>query len=419
MRSHPVLVASFLCAAVASASAADLVVGGGSPYATIDAAMASARPGDRILVMPGSYPAFQFNKGVHVHGMGNDPGDVVVARVDYHVSDPSIGYDSTLSNMTLQASTATPGYLAVTGNELPPGVLVLDGMIIKGGVFLGGGAADGFSLLLANSRVEPSAGQGFLGSTMSVGGPKNTVEIVDSSIDGADADPDTGLPAYSALRLAGGTRARLSNARIHGGDGKLGGTGAFVSGADAVVDGTFPQPVTLRIDGDSTIVGGSAAGVGTAGDGVDVSGSIDLGDALVLGGAGTLPGTPFVDAQPVDLPVEPYLSVSPKMLDASGATFVQTDDLVTFSMETPAASTALVLGFALDQPTAKFFTLSPVPLLVFVPGNVASLLVPLSPFAADVPGVMLYAEGLTRDATGLMHVSQTATVRVDFLATHP
>lgn len=422
MIAHPLHVVAACAVLTTGVLAGDLIVdaGGSSGYATINAAMAAAAPGDRILVLPGSYPAFQFSKGVHVHGMGDSPADVVVARVDYHVSLPTVGYDTSLTNMTLQTAGAAAGHLAITGNELPPGVFVGDGLIVHGGVYLAGGGDDGFAFLLSNSSVETSAGQGFLGSAVHVGGPKNTVEIVNSTIRGWDSDPDIGLPAGIGLRILGGTRARISNTRVHGGNGALGGSVVLESGAHAVVDGLWPQPVTLRVDGHSLITGGAGAGGGSGGHAVDVSGEVAVGVVSVWGGAGSPAGWAWADSLPATLPFDIHLAVTPHMADGSSPAFVETGDSVTFTLGTPAATSAILFAFDLGIPSAsKFFTLSSTPVLVVSFGNTAGMIIPESPLMDAIPAVMLYAQGLARDGFGVLHLSQTTALRADLLPSPP
>src|SRR5262245_45870285 len=127
--SRAVLPLAFAAVVLArSAHAADWIVdatGAQSSFTTIDPAMVQSTPGDRILVLPGSYPAVHFSRGVEVIGMGDEPGDVVVARVDFHVNIPNDDFDAVLSNLRVCGSGAADS-ISISGNELSAGTFLID-----------------------------------------------------------------------------------------------------------------------------------------------------------------------------------------------------------------------------------------------------------------------------------------------------
>ncbi len=390
-------------------SAADLVVdaSGGGDHLTVAAAMAQAQPNDRILVRPGQYPAYQHFVAVDVIGVGADPSQVTIDRVDYHVSIPVLDYDTLISNVTI-GSASPADAIAISGNELPPGTLHLDGVVVDGGVYLGGGAT-GFSLLVTNSRIENQAGEGFFGAAVDVGGANNFVEVRNSRIVGADADPLH--PASDALRLKAGTTLRLVNAEIVGGDGVA--VAGLEDGGDAVVRGFSPGAVSIRIDGGSSIAGGAAAVGGAGGNGVDVAGSIDLGAASVTGGAGTPNGDAYADAGPTAMPVDLHLALTPVLEDASGAVGLTNGESFALSMTTPSATTAIVLSFDIDLPPPSIFLSVDLPASLWIPGNSVPLTIPhTTPIVGE--GLELYAQGFTLDtSSGAVLLSDAASVRLD------
>src|SRR5688572_17272543 len=161
-----------------------------SPLVDLTQAMALAVPGDRIFVLPGSYPAFHFSRGVEVVGLGSDPSQVTIARVDFHPTAPATGFDAGLSNLTV-CGAASQDSTSISGNELAEGTLTLQGVVTCGGVYLRGGGR--FYLLVADSRVEPLAGAGFQGAAFDFGG--GIADFVDTRIAGAGASVQAGTPA--------------------------------------------------------------------------------------------------------------------------------------------------------------------------------------------------------------------------------
>jgi hypothetical protein len=203
--------------------------------------------------------------------------------------------------------------------------------------------------------------------------------------------------------------ARIDASIVSGGDGAP--AAGFEAGADAVT-AAAPGTVDLRIDGGSQITGGDGSG-GPGGSGVAIPGTIELGLAAVLGGAGTPPGVPFAIAQPAGLAGSLHLDVTPALLYAETDVCVTSGDPVGFSMPTPAATSAIVVNFTVQLPESDFFFAVVPAQAAIIPGSSLSTVIPSVPgFAYE--GFMVYAQGVYFDpATGLWSVTNTASLRVD------
>lgn len=393
---------SMLCAAVglvltaAPASAADLLVdaSGSGAFTTIQQAMLVAQPGDRILVLPGSYPPFHFARGVSVIGMGDDPGDVLIGRCDLHVTVPVTGYDAKLVNVML-GDGAPENVLALSGNESPPGTFTTSGVRIQGGVFLGGGA-DGFHVHLQNTSVSAGPGQGFLGAAVHLGGtPGFSAELVGVDIQAWDATPS--LAAGIGLRLAGGMRARLVASEVRGGSGS---GHAPSAGAAALVSWTPLGPVDLRVDGNTLVQGGSGASGGAGGAGIALSGSLELGTAQVLGGDGAPAGPAFSGVTPVALAAAGYLELVPQPSGAAQSSALWTGDEVHLQVATPGDLAAIVVSIDIGAPPSATEVVPIGAPLFVVFDNALSAFVPPGGGSVDMPGVFAYAQAFSRPLGG-------------------
>jgi hypothetical protein len=386
------------------ALAADWIVSkNGGDFQTIGQAMAAASPNDRILVMPGAYPAFQFTVAVDVIGLGATPSAVTIDRVDYHVSIPVNDYDTLLSNVTVGSDDARDG-IAISGNELPPGTFHIDGVIVDGAIFLAS-QDSGFYLLMTNSRVSNQPGEGFLDAAFYFGGSNCYLDIRNSTIAGSNGT--SGHKAYSGLRLVAGTNGRLSNAVVLGGVGSA----AFPEGATALIRGSSPGTVELRLDGGTKITGGGGFASGAGGHGVDVSGTIWAGQVQTAGGNGTPPGLAYADAQPTTLGVDLHLALSPVLENAAGRSFLIPGDAFSLDMATPGANTAIAVGFDLGVPSGGLFLPVSLPNALLVMGNSVQVEIPPLP-AGAANGIEVYAQGLTNVSGGLQ-LSETASIRID------
>jgi hypothetical protein len=391
------------------AAAADLVVdaaGVASPYTTIEAAMVASSPGDRILVLPGAYPAFHFSRGVAVIGLGAAPGDVQIARVDYHVNVPPFGYETLLSNVSI-CGTGAADSISISGNELTHGTLTLHGVVTCGGVFLHGDA--GFSLFAADSDVSPGPGDGFRGAAVGFAG--GTLDVVGTRIAGWDASLADGVSAGIGLRVGAGVAVTLTGGEVTGGDGVLEDE-VFGAGADGIAAGLGSSPIHLTAAGGASIRGGDGAAPGPGGDGVALTGTLAVGDAVVAGGVGTPPGVPFGLDPAVDLGYDPELSVSPATPFAGGPIAVHPGALVTATLDASLPGPAAI-GFAaaLDPPAAPIPTLLAGPVSLVFAYEVAFV-------APDAGGALLglqaYAQGFFVDpATGAVRTTNPVTLRMD------
>lgn len=382
-----------------------------SIYTNISQAMAVSAPGDRILVLPGQYPTFQFTHGVRVLGMGDDPSDVVVARVAYHPSIPNIGYETVLSNMTLESSDPLD-VIVLGGNELAPGSLVLEGVHIRGGVFLRGGQA-GFYCLMSNCLVDPPPGYGVNGEACFIGGPGNFFEIRNSRIAGWNADPSIFMPAGIGLRIGGGTEMRIVNSRISGGSGAIGASGIFANGANAV-QSQSPGLVELLLTGGSLIHGGDAAPGGSGGHGVALAGTIDVEGAIVTGGAGSPAGQAYSLAQPqTSTALGAFLDSSPEKVDASGDVAVRSGETLSLSIPSNGQFSVIAINVAVRLPSGTFVPLvTENALLEF--SDSFSVVVPNVPPGIEFPGLFVFAQGAVLDATtNQLLPTNTVALRID------
>ncbi|MBK6941745.1 MAG: hypothetical protein IPH13_16335 [Planctomycetes bacterium] len=380
------------------AFATDWVVdatGAGSSFTTLNQAMVAASPGDRILVHPGSYPAFQMFKGVTVLGLGPSPDAVKIARCDYHPLQPLVNYDSALMNLAL-GSAADEDSIALTGNELALGTLTLDSVVVDGAVFLRGGST-GFYLQMSNCSVVAQPGEGFAGEAMWFGGIGNRLDVHDSRIVGWDCPEST--PAVGAgvgLRLAPGTQARLTDSVVAGGSG----LGAGVAGATGLVGSTG----TLELLGSTSVHGGNASLTANGGAGVDFAGSLRTGASIdVAGGSGASTGPAYASGMPSALPVDPSITVVPDRDIASGPFAVASGETLGFSTATAAGSTVLLIGFGVDCPppsAAVFLPLSPAPMLL-VGGNALFATVPAST-VGPLFGIEVFAQAATASPEGVL-----------------
>ena len=378
-------------------------------YTTIDQAMSQASPGDRILVYPGTYPSFQFDRGVEVVGLGQTPEDVKIESIAYHVSIPAVSYDSLISNVTLESPNPLQTLL-LSGNELPPGVLVLDSVNIRGGVFLRGGQ-QGFYLLAYNCRFEPAAGHGFSGEACYLGGPGNFIELHSSVVRGWNADPSVGAPAGAALRIASGSTIRINGSRIIGGEAKAGGRLYEVAG-EAIIGAGLGQ-VDLQLDGGSVVQGGK--GYLAGGDAISLQATIAVADATVKGGRGHPDGLDYSQNQPIAAPLGVSLEATPQRRYGQNQVAVHPDDVIAFSLGTAAKLPVMIVSHNLDLPATNLFLSIETPTIMGVYfSNSVSTSVPAIPGLIK-PGFMLYAQGAWwNSVTGKLEVSGTEAIRIDF-----
>lgn len=275
-------------------------------FPTVTAAMLVAAPRDRILVAPGVYPAFQFERGVEVIGLGARPEDVTIARVDFHVSIPNQNYDAVLSNLTVCGSSPLDA-ISISGNELARGTFLIDGVHTCGGVFLAG--EPDLQLIVQNSKFEPAPGGGFLGAAFDFGG--GMAELVNVSIVGWDAH--LAIAAGHGLRVSEEATLRATACSIVGGTGTTVEGSGLAHGGDGITSAPWPNPVTLELAGGTTVRGGDGAGTaGAGGAGASVNGtplSLTVGFAAVQGGLGHPAGVAWSLDAPISLGFDPTLAL--------------------------------------------------------------------------------------------------------------
>jgi hypothetical protein len=105
-RAARVLALPILLLAAPKAFAADLFVGPGQPFTTVQAAVDAASPGDRVFVAPGIYQAFTVDKPIEVRGAG--PGQTritnIIVDTRVQVTDIQAGRVATLAGMSISHS---------------------------------------------------------------------------------------------------------------------------------------------------------------------------------------------------------------------------------------------------------------------------------------------------------------------------
>ncbi|MFN0241394.1 MAG: hypothetical protein ACKVWV_00720 [Planctomycetota bacterium] len=405
----------FAAAFTGGAQATDWIVdatGATSVYTRIDQAMALVTPGDRILVKPGAYPPFQFTHGVEVIGLGTDPSQVLIERVDYHVSIPNIGYDTGLENLSVCNFEPDNGH-GISGNELPHGTLAMSSVISCGGIFLHGDG--GFYLLMDNCRIETDPGEGFMNAAIDFGG--GTADIVDTRIVAAPASSSEGTPAGVALRIGGNSTVRVSGSHLTGGAGEPGSSGIYRHGGHGVDVGFGSGAVNLRLAGQSQVRGGNASGTGFGGAGVRLVGAIQVGVATVAGGAGSPAGSDYALGTPTRLGIDPHLSVRPGRAFAANDAFLRPGDVLLLRADASIATAAPKLGFALrlDPPTSP---LAQTPLVApgFHIGAELRLMVPYAQQPSlDLPlGKRVYYQAFFTDpSSGNVLTSNPVSVTID------
>jgi len=274
-----------LCALLLGAAvpAADLFVdANGTPgtYATVQAAILAAQPGDRILVLPGSYPAFSITKAIHIVGVGTEPSSVVVGGVHLGLGFPNQNYHVSLSRLRIDAGPTSP--TAVSGQELGVGRIEFDSVEVEGGFRLLSGEP-GFVLSFANCEVRGDIGQGYDGGTCHLAAPAPSYfSITRSRFQGARGNLFAAQAPMAGLLLDGGVTVQIEQCSIDGGDGGV---------AQAGAPGLDVRSAQVRSLGTSTVVTGGDGGVGAAGGpGVRTTSTVLRGTVSVAGGVGTPSG---------------------------------------------------------------------------------------------------------------------------------
>ncbi|MBK7876065.1 MAG: hypothetical protein IPJ77_09975 [Planctomycetes bacterium] len=378
--------------------------GTASNLTTIAQAMAQVSTGDRILVLPGSYPAFHFSRSVDVIGLGASPDDVLIQRVDFHPTIPTLGYDAGIANVRVCGDS-----FSISGNELAAGTFVIDGAHLCGGVFLHG--AGQLYVLMQNSQVEAGPGDGFLGAAFDFGG--GSADIVNSSIRAASASSAGGTTAGIGLRIwsTSTSNVRISNSLIRGGTGVD--VAGFRDGGDAI-DRLSGGTTSLRLSGGSQILGGSAAGAGHGGNAVDIAGTITTGLATVTGGIGATPGATYASSQPTALGFDPLLRFSPTGTAGSLPVFQHPGELIRIDCDPSLTGALLASSTQIDPPTTPTWSPLTAPQLLGGPSEGFVLPVRSHRVVDPAPRRRVYLQGLFVDPlSGQTHSTNPIAMTVD------
>lgn len=383
---HAVAVTLTLCAPL---SAADLLVDASATpgtYPTIQAAINAAQPGDRILVMPGSYPAFSVTKSITILGLGTSPGSVIAAGVHLGLGFPNQNYHVSIGRLRLDAGPFAP--LAVSGQELGVGQIEFESVEVAGGFRLLVGEP-GFVLSLANCTVIGDIGQGFDGATCNIAAPAPSyVSITRSRFQGARGDLFAAQPPLAGLLLDRGVTAEIAQCSITGGRGGI---------AQAGAAGLEVRQAQVRMLGTGSMVTGGNGGTGAAGGaGLRTTSTVFHGSAMVAGGAGT-PNGAVVSGGGTLLPavgITPELEV--RMDQAlSGPAVVGTGTRVAWQLDADGGSGLVVMSIALGntQPAPLdriWLELGPA---VVMPNDVDFVMPPLGAFV----GLPVFCQGIAVD----------------------
>lgn len=236
MRHASAVVAVVATIHAAAAAQTTLTVGAGG-FATIDAALAAAAPGDVIVVQPGSYPPFQANVGVTIRGA--TPGSV-------HVGASS--------------ATCPPGQVLHLVDLVFPALFLGGGTCTLDRCTVGSGSTAA-GLNAANTRLRlqqctlGGATQPYVpfGNFPALGASSCVVTAVDSTFRGLDGSSAFSGPGYPAVLLL---------------DSSLHGSGLTLTGGNAAGTGSAQPGPALRATGtatfwicDSTLRGGAATSV--------------------------------------------------------------------------------------------------------------------------------------------------------------
>ncbi|MEZ5990404.1 MAG: hypothetical protein R3F30_15070 [Planctomycetota bacterium] len=268
------------------AGATDHVVdaqGGPGVHKTISAAMAVASPGDRILVRPGTYPGFKVDRSIEVVGLGSAPSSVIVEGIAFHPVHPHSGYRVRLSRMRLTPALPSLNSMALSGNELGTGELILDSLVLDGGMALGVWEKGSMELDLDNCdiRVEKAQG-GVVGAAVVVTGPAVHLEVSRTEVHGGVGTLAPLSPALAALQVDDGTTLRLAQTRLYGGKGAPG-----QDGAPALI---VRNGIVEAIHAGSLLFGGDGGDKGAGGPAIRADVPIQVGSARLAGGSGTPDG---------------------------------------------------------------------------------------------------------------------------------
>ncbi|HEX5052239.1 MAG TPA: hypothetical protein VFZ65_10735 [Planctomycetota bacterium] len=388
---HAATFPSFACALVlcASVRATDLLVdptGAPGTFATIQAALVAAQPGDRILVQPGVYPSFSVTKSITILGMGSSVDAVVVAGIHLGLGFPNQHYHVSISRLRVAPGPLAP--LAVSGQELGVGQIEFESVQIDGGFRLLSGEP-GFVLSLANCSVVGTVGQGFDGATCHVASPApSTFSITRCQFQGAPGDLFVAQPPLAGLLLDRGVTAQIAQCVIRGGNGGL---------AQAGAPGLDVRQAQVRSLGTmSTIRGGDGGAGACGGPGVLTTSTVFYGSATVTGGPGS-PNGPVAAGTGTLLPstgTDPELQVAVNQT-MSGPVLVGSGTHLAWHLASAGAPALVLVSPAIGNPLPP-----PLDQLLIDPASsilmATTLDLVLPSFGAFV-GLPLFGQGVSLD----------------------
>jgi hypothetical protein len=392
---------SFALVLCASAHAADLIVdpaGGPGTFPTIQAAIQAAQPGDRILVQPGSYPAFSITKSIAILGMGSSANAVVVGGIHLGLGFPNQNYRVAIARMRVDAGPSAP--LAVSGQELGVGVIEFESVEIVGGFRLLAGEA-GFVMSLANCTVVGDIGQGFDGATCNIAAPAPSYfSITRCRFQGARGDLFAAQAPLAGLLLDRGVTAQIAQCDIRGGRGGV---------AQAGAPGLHVRQAQVRSLGTtSTVHGGDGGTAAAGGPGVLATSTVFRGTATVTGGFGT-PNGPASAGTGTLLPLSGVTAELTVVVDQtmSGPVVVGADTHVVWHLATSGAPGLVLIAGTLSGPQP-----APLDRLVIdlgtasvMPADVDLVLPSLGSFV----GLPLFLQGVAIDAANNTFPATAAT----------
>lgn len=218
------------------AQATHLVGPGG--FATINAALAVAAPGDVLLLQPGSYPGYQATIGVTLRAV--TAGTVTVASSTVQCPAPQSMH---LLDITQEALFVSNSVCTLDACQVTP--------LTTGGA----------SLSASNSRMHirgctvgtPGAPYTGFGSPSGLFAAGSVVSATDSVFRGRDRDSSFGAPGGPAIDLFGGT-FHGSNLTAQGGSG--------LSNTASVPGNAVRASAASVWISDSTLLGGTATDLG-------------------------------------------------------------------------------------------------------------------------------------------------------------
>lgn len=371
------------------ARAADLIVeagGGSGTFATIQAAINAAQPGDRVLILPGTYPAFSVTKSLTIMGLGSSAEAVVVGGIGLQPMFPNQHYHISISRLRVAPGPLTP--LAVSGQEMGVGQVEFESMVIDGGFRLLAGES-GFVLSLANCIVTGTLGQGFDGATCHIAAPAPShFSLTRCEFWGAPGDLFAAQTPFAGLLLDRGVTVQIAQCQVHGGNGGLAQPGAA---------GLNVRHAQVRSLGTGSLIRGGDGGAGAAGGpGVQTTSTVFYSSSTINGGSGS-PTGPVVAGMGTLLPSTTSNPELQLFVDQSqsGPAVVGSGSHLNWHLDAYGEPALVAVSFAIGTPQpAPFDHLLIDPMTALVMATDLDIVLPS--FGAFV-GLPLFGQGVSLD----------------------